>query len=401
MSSQQYRERALCQQSRTERRCRPTQPWAARGLVLAMVLVVAHLVGCRPSPVEPLHLSPEQRQARADVLLASSGRLDGPGAAVLITIDGEVVYRQSVGFADLDQGAPITSQTNFRLASISKQITAMGILLLAEEGRLELDDPMIRYLPELEAFGPDITLRHLLIHTAGLPEVYDRLTSRAADGRPRNLDLLPALAAVGTPRFQAGQRFEYCNVCYDMLALITERVSGQDFDSFLDQRIFTPLGMEGTSTYQCPDPDIEQRALGYRPKKRSFVEFDADPLNCILGAGGIYSNLEDLQRWLGGLDQATLVPAQRLAEAFTSGTLENGEPVDYGFGWTLDSYRGLRRQSHTGSWVGFRNYISRYPEIGLALIMLSNHSDFDRQPLAERLVDLYLDQAAAKHVPAG
>ncbi len=392
VSSQQYREKTLSKRSQIVPRLRPVVLGPGRILVLLWAL---RSLACGPSSIEPLRLSPSQRQVQANALLASSGQLDGPGVAVLMAIEGEVVYRQSVGFADLDRGTLITSKTNFRLGSISKQITAMAIMLLAEEGKLDLDDPMIRHLPELANFGPDITLRNLLIHTAGLPEVYDGLTTQAADERPRNSDLIAALKAVGKPRFQAGQRFEYCNVCYDLLALVTERVSSQDFGTFLDERIFTPLGMHGTSSYQCPDPDIDRRALGYRPRRRNFVEFDADRLNCILGAGGIYSNLEDLHLWLRSLDQATLLPAQRLAEAFTSGTLDSGESVDYGFGWTLDSYRGLKRQSHTGSWVGFRNYISRYPEVGLTLIMLANHSDFDRELLAERLADLYLDRAAA------
>ena len=398
MASKQYRDRTRSSRDHPAARLGHLAPWSIRVLTLFWALVA---LTCAPSTVEPLHLSMEQRQLRADTLLAASGRPDGPGVAVLIAIDGAVVYRHAVGLADLEQGTAVTQRTNFRLASVSKQITAMALMILAEEGRLDIDDSMVQYLPELAVFGPDITLRHLLIHTAGLPEVYDRLTTEAADGWPRNGDLLPALTAMGTPRFSAGQRFEYCNVCYDLLALIIERVSGEDYGTFLDRRIFTPLDMQRSTTYQCPEPEIDVRALGYQPRRRHFVEFDADPLNCILGAGGIYSNLEDMQRWLQGLDGATLVSPQSLDEAFTSGTLENGEPVGYGFGWTLDSYRGLQRQSHTGSWVGFRNYISRFPEVGLTLIMLSNHSDFDRQPLAEDLTDLYLDLAVPSTAPQG
>lgn len=369
--------------------------WVAQlGWLFVLVWIVGSTASCRHQ-VRPLHLTLEQRLARVDALLADSGHISGPGTAALITIDGDVVYRSCRGLANLDTGAPITAQTNFRLASVSKQITAMSIMILAEEGRLDYDDSMIQYLPKLEIYGSDITLRDLLVHTAGLPDVYDLLPAQISGRFPNNSDLIPALVDIGEPLFEAGQRFDYCNVCYDMLAMVVEKVSGQTFDTFLQHRIFDPLEMTRSTTYQCPEPLIPQRALGYRPQHRTFVEYDADSLNCILGAGGIYSNLEDLHRWNQGLETETLVSHQALQEAFTPGTLDSGELIDYGFGWTLDTYRGVRRASHTGSWVGFRNYTARYPDAGLTIILLSNRSDFERQRLAEQLADLYLDLSLA------
>lgn len=362
--------------------------------ILMLSWLLASTTACSNSTVKPLNLDLQQRQARADALLnRSAAGGPSPGTATLIAINGEVVYRQSKGLADIGLQEPITAQTNFRLASISKQMTAMTIMLLAEEGRLDYADSMVQYLPQLDVYGPEITLRHLLIHTAGLPDVYGLLPSAIDGRRPGNRDLIPALVEVGKPLFPAGQRFDYCNVCYDILAMVVEEVSGRPFSTFLEERVFRPLGMNRSTTFLCPSPNIADRALGYRPKGSGFAEFDSDPLNCILGAGGIYSSVEDLHRWTRALDDATLVSATTLAEAFTSGTLDDGEPVDYGFGWTLDVYRGQSRASHTGSWVGFRNYIARYPDAGLTILMLSNRSDFERQRLADRLADLFLDLA--------
>ena len=326
--------------------------------------------------------------------MAATGGTNDPGTATLITVRGEVVYQGVRGLANLKSQEPITPQTNFRLASVSKQMTAMAIQLLVEDDRLSLDDTMVQHLPQLEVYGTAITVRHLLLHTAGLPDVYGDLPLSIDGRRPIHRDLLPALVDVGEPLFPAGQRFDYCNVCYDVLAMIVEEVSGERFEDFLDTRIFKPLGMEHTTTYQCPRPDIPRRALGYRPLRGAFVENDEDSLNCILGAGGIYSSLDDMQRWTVGLERSTLVAPQSMAEIFTSGTLDNGEPVDYGFGWTLETYRNQRRASHTGSWVGFRNYIAMFPESQMTVIMLSNRSDFERQRLADRLADLFLDLAS-------
>ncbi len=348
---------------------------------------------CQSSSVKPLNLNLAQRQSRADVLMTATGGADEPGTAALITVRGEVVYQRCQGLANLDSREAITPQTNFRLASISKQMTAMAVKLLAEDQRLSLDDTMVQHLPELKVYGPDITLRHLLLHTAGLPDVYGELPVSINGHRPSNRDLLPALVDLGEPLFPAGQRFDYCNVCYDVLAMVIEEVSGQSFENFLEGRIFQPLGMQQTTTYQCPEPDIPHRALGYRPSGGSFIETDEDSLNCMMGAGGIYASLDDMQRWTTGLEKSTLLPPQSMAEIFTSGTLDDGEPVDYGFGWTLETYRDQPRASHTGSWVGFRNYIAFYPQADMTVIMLSNRSDFERQRLADRLADLFLDLA--------
>lgn len=371
----------------------PSSAVALLRRTVAWLCIVVGTTSCGHQSVQPMHLSLDQRQARVDALLAETGHDTGPGTAALILVDGDIAYRGCRGLANLDTGEAITPQTNFRLASVSKQITAMAVMMLADEGRLSYDDSMVEHLPELAVYGPDISVRNLLQHTAGLPDVYGLLATRVSGRFPSNDDLLPALVDVGAPLFPAGQRFDYCNVCYDMLALIVEKVSGESFGSFLQKHIFTPLEMAHSTTYQCPEPEIAHRALGYRPHRRSFVEFDADSLNCILGAGGIYSNLEDLQRWNQALESEALVPRSTLQEAFTTGTLDSGEPIDYGFGWTLDTYRGTRRASHTGSWVGFRNYTARFPDVGLTIVLLSNRSDFERQRLAERLADLYLDLA--------
>ena len=321
--------------------------------LLITIVVCLALAGCGGD------LPPTGRPdlaARIDALFAPLATGDSPGAAVIVIRNDEVLHAAGYGYADLQSREPITPQTSFRLASVSKQFTAMAIMILADRGELDYDDPLVKYLPELGPFGEKITLRHLLTHTSGLPDYYDVLEKETVEGMPDTEQAMQFLAAWDEPPlFAPGERYEYSNPGYEMLALVVERVSGQRFGRFLEDNIFAPLGMTDTVVRDSTEPEIPNRALGYTRKEGSFELLDEHPLNHIIGSGGMYSTVEDLARW----DQRprrrdTGADAQPWRRRGHPCELTGGEEYPYGFGWRLGHYGGLgRRLCHGGDWLGF------------------------------------------------
>jgi CubicO group peptidase (beta-lactamase class C family) len=324
---------------------------------------------------------------------------------VIVIQDGKILKKAGYGMADLERGVPIESDTAFRLASVSKQITAMAIMLLEEEGRLGYDDPLTRFLPELSRFGDDLTIRHLLTHTGGLPDYYDVMVEVSGVERPLTKHALDVFSGWGEPLFAPGERYEYSNPGYELLALIVERASGRKFPEFVEGRIFAPLGMTHSVVMDEPSPHIAKRALGYRKNGDAFEVYDDDPLNYIFGSGGIYSTVEDLYHWDQALYGEQLVRAETLAEAFRPVRYNSGEAYPYGFGWGLEDHLGRRRVSHAGGWVGFSTFIARYVDDRFSVIVLTNLEDADAEGLANSIAGIYLagDAEAGKvsHANAG
>lgn len=309
-----------------------------------------------------------------------------PGAAVMVIRDGEIVHQAGYGFANLEKQTPITADSAFRLASVSKQFTAMAIMVLSEDGALSIDDPVSRYLPELAPYV-GVTIRHMITHTSGLPEYYDLIDT--STGMPTNADALAFLATMAEPAFAPGEQYEYSNPAYDMVAPLVESVSGHDFATFMRQRVFDPAGMHNSSIFDHSEPAIPHRVTGYEPDGEGFRVNDHDPLNHIVGSGGMYSTLNDFFRWDRVLYGESLVSRTTIDAAFTPGRLNNGESTDYGFGWRIEDYIGHRRVRHGGSWIGFRTHIARYPDDGLSIVILSNRADFDPESYVDPITDVY------------
>jgi len=353
----------------------------ARSLVLLCAALAWACAGAEPDPDAAVRR------------LLSDHRSDAPGAAVIVIRNGVVVERAAWGMADLEHGVPIATDTAFRLASVSKQFTAMAIMMLAEEGRLSIDDPVTRFLPELSRFGDALTIRHLLTHTGGLPDYYDVMVEISGVERPRTRDALAVLAVWGEPLFAPGERYEYSNPGYELLALIVEEASGEPYSEFVETRIFAPLGMTSSVVFDERAPGIARRAIGYRSEGDGFAVYDDDPLNHVIGSGGIYSTVEDLARWDQALYGEELVRADTLAEAFRPSRLASGEEIPYGFGWRVEEHHGRRRVSHGGEWVGFQNFIARYPDDRVSVVVLSNLVETDSEGLADALAALILGEA--------
>jgi N-acyl-D-aspartate/D-glutamate deacylase len=364
---------------------------AGRSFLLATVASTL-VLSCASRPSNP--------SSAVDALFAGRTSAHTPGAAVMVIRDGEIIYKSAWGMADLENGVAFETDTSSRLGSVSKQFTAMAVMMLEEEGKLDYDDPIIRFLPELSRLGEMITIRHLLNHSSGLPDYYDVIVEITGVERPLTRHALDVYAHWGEPAFPAGQRYEYSNPGYELLALIVERASGEAFGDFLETHIFTELGMSQTVVLDDRHPELDKRAYGYRREADGYSLYDDDPLNYIAGSGGVYSSVEDLYRWDQALYGEKLVSMATLKQALSPARLADGKRYPYGFGWRLDENFGVRRITHSGSWVGFRAFISRYVDEGFSVIVLSNLAEMDAEGMADTIAAIYLAESGRPDRPA-
>lgn len=328
-------------------------------------------------------------RARAvDALFADYSGVAVPGASVIVIRDGRVIFRSAYGMADLERRIPATTHTDYRLASMTKQFTAMAIMLLAADGRLRYDQPVREILPELPLAAAPVTIRHLLNHTSGVLD-YEDLIPDTQTVQVHDRDVLALLAAHDSVYFPGGTHYRYSNSGYCLLALVVERVSGMPFARFLRERIFAKLGMAGTVAHQDGVDTVPRRAYGYTPDSGRFRASDQSVTSATLGDGGVYTSVEDLVAWDRALSSATLVDQATLQLATTPPVLQN-DSTQYGFGWFVDNYRGVPRWRHTGETSGFRNAIQRYPDRRFTVIVLTNRNGGDPGTIAERITDLLL-----------
>lgn len=315
-----------------------------------------------------------------------------PGAAVLLLHNGRTVIRRGYGLADLEQGAPVTPATNFRLASVTKQFTAAAILLLAEDGRLGLDDPARNWLPTLPAATGAVTIRQLLTHTSGLIDYEDvmpaSMTAQLHDG-----SVLELLETQDRAYFPPGTAWRYSNGGYALLALIIERTSGRSFAQFLRDRIFRPLGMTGTVAHQEGVSTVANRAFGYSDVNGAWERADQSPTSAVLGDGGIYSSIDDLAKWDAALEDDRLLGTASRRLAFAPATPTDDPAVAYGFGWRIagDSLW------HSGETMGFRNVLVRFPERRMTVVILTNRNEGEPYRTALAIVERGRDVGLAEN----
>lgn len=352
-----------------------------RTAALAILALLAAGCGAREDP----------RGARIDALLrAYTGSV--PGAAVLVLEDGVPVFRRAYGLADLERRTPVTAATDFRLASMTKQFTAAAILLLAQDRRLTLDDPVRRWLPSLPPAAEPVTLRQLLTHTAGLID-YEDLIPADATRQVHDADVLAMLERENRTYFPPGSRYRYSDTGYALLALVVERASGRDFASFLRARIFIPLGMYSSLAYQAGVSRVPRRAFGYSASGSAWKRTDQSLTSAVLGDGGVYSSIDDLAKWDAALYDTRLLARESLEAAFTPGTDSDDPAVRYGFGWRISG----ETLWHSGETVGFRNVIVRWPARHFTVIVLTNRDQPAPYALALAIAKLYFPQADAGH----
>jgi CubicO group peptidase (beta-lactamase class C family) len=342
-------------------------------------------------------LSPDVA-AGIDDLFAFTREGRHPGAAVMVIHDGAVEHRRGYGLADLEAGTPIGGDTAFYLGSLAKAFTAMAVMLLAETGKVQYDQPVRRVVPELPAFMGPITVRHLLQHTGGLPD-YFRLSKRrdlAELTGYTNGDVLAWVCRLEGLDYAPGERRQYSNAGYVLLAILVARAAGQPFARFLQERIFTPLGMRRTLVYDETEPDVSPLAHGYfggtSPDDPTYQRWDYNLRTA--GGGGIFSTIDDLYHWDQALFTERLVSSATLAQAWTPGHLNDGSTFGYGFGWEIGSIRGRRRLAHSGSLAAYHARLLRFPDDRWTVIVLANADRVNAVTSAEQIAALCLPEAA-------
>jgi CubicO group peptidase (beta-lactamase class C family) len=315
-----------------------------------------------------------------------------PGAAVLIRKNGHTVFSQGYRLADLRTSASIDDQTNFRLASVSKQFTAMAIMLLVHDGKLRYDQNLAEIFPGFPAYGRAITVRHLLNHTSGLADYETLMEAKEKTAGPiwsttkqiRDDEVFVLLAQQEAGDFAPGTNWAYSNSGYVVLGLIVAKISGLPFPEFLQRRMFVPLQMSHTIAYVNGQNTIRHRAYGYSKKDGHFIDTDQSSTSATLGDGGIYSNLRDLARWDEALASNKLLSKAQMAPA-----ADPVPPKSYGFGWFLNPIDRHSRMWHAGETSGFRTVIERFPTESLSIVILCNRTDLDPADLAEKIVPRY------------
>lgn len=377
-----------------------SRPWSIGSASLALLLVTA----CNPSEVSSTNVSASSPTARVepqvsqpiheeiDALAEASLVPDGPGVAVLVIQDNQILHAEGYGLSDLDTQTPITPETVFDLASVSKQMTAIAVLKLMEQGQLDLEAPVSQYLPEFSDLNPNnpVTIRDLLYHTSGLND-YTGEAWDGSDSEFANLDLEAHLTWLNDQGAldEPGIAYEYSNSGYALLALIVQRVSGQPFTAFMATEIFQPLGMASTQVYRQLGQTIPNQAMGYIVYDDENIEPSSFP-SVIAGDGNVFSSIIDLAQYDIALRQNQILSEQTLALAFTPGQFADGSVIDdggegYGMGWAIaEDY-----VHHGGSWLGTSTYYRHYLDPAVSIIVLSNDAAYDPVALSEAIADLF------------
>jgi CubicO group peptidase (beta-lactamase class C family) len=384
-----------------------------RGEVRTMRRVVAAMVAAGLLVAVAIGQDAKTKDSGTEKIFSGIVKPGEPGLAVLVRRDGNTVFQRGYGVRDFRTKAAIDERTNFRLASVTKQFTAMAVMLLVHDKKLKYETTLGEIFLEFPEYGRKITVRQLLNHTAGLPDYEDLMDavekakgpSWNAEKQIQDAEVLELLEKESKGKFVAGAKWDYSNSGYVMLGIIVAKIAGKSYGDFLQERIFRPLGMKNTIVFQKRKNEVANRAFGHSKEGDSFKETDQSSTSATLGDGGVYSNLEDLAKWDDGLRNHKLLSAEEMKpglEPAKFGGAGNavlpddapaalhGVPVEYGFGWFLDPYKGHKRMWHYGDTMGFKTAIERFTKDRLTIIVLCNRTDLDPGALANRVADLLL-----------
>lgn len=369
-------------------------------LLCLLSLPATAAVAATPEPVQW-----SGKSAAVDTIFSEFAKPDAPGCAVGVILHGKFVYKNAYGMASLEYDVPLSTASVFRIASVSKQFTAMSILLLAEQGKLNLDADVHEYLPDLMNYGYTVTLRQMLHHTAGMadygdsPELFpnamgqkfrwgneDYLSTDEFYSKVRDVPL----------RHPPDTKFLYSNFAYFLLGRVVESASGMSLRDYAAQNIFTPLSMSHTQFNDDVNRVIKNEATGYRKKANGEFELYMTNLPYV-GDGGIYTTIDDFLKWdqnyyanrLGKASQ-DLIRTMQTPGPHTRET-GDGEEIEYALALQVSRNKGHRQISHSGSWVAFTTYYTRIPDLGFSVVTFCNSDQAAASRLGKQVIDAYLD----------
>ena len=345
--------------------------------------------------------APENLPAKVDAIFQKMDSTVSPGCSLSVIKDGKIIYERGYGMADLDHNIPNTPTTVFHVASMSKQITAASILLLAQQGKLSLDDPVRKYIPELPDFGTPVTIRQLIHHTSGLRDQWDLL---GLSGWRYSLDLITnddVLYVVSHQKelnFPPGTKHLYSNTGYTLLGEVVKRVSGKTLREFTTENIFQPLGMKNTHFRDDHAEIIKNIAYGYEPAKDTFrlsvTNFDT------VGATSLMTTVEDLALWDENFYNPRVGGPDLIKQMLERGKLNNGEQLDYASGLVIATYRGLNTVDHGGADAGYRADLIRFPDQHFSAACLCNLATANPSDLTRKVAEIYLAKQMKPADPA-
>ena len=350
---------------------------------LAAVLVLSGLA----APLAAQGIGP-----RIDSVFAEYATTDGPGCIVGVRRGGETIHARAYGMANLEYGVPLSPETISESGSVAKQFTAAALVLLAQDGRLALDDEVHRYLPELPDFGAPITIRMLLNHTSGLRDQW-ALLSLMGNPPGRQVHTVPSVLHLATKQrmlnFAPNSEYLYSNMGYVLAGIIVQRVSGRTLQQFTAERLFRPLGMTHTEWREDYRKVVPGRATAYARERNAWVQ--DMPFTMVVGNGGLLSTVGDWLIWNDALANGTIPGGPALVRTLeTHGRLTDGTEIDYALGLTVTTWKGLREVSHGGATAGYRTFLARWPERNTSLALLCNAGNANSAMLAHRVADVVL-----------
>jgi len=336
--------------------------------------------------------------AAVDAIFADFSGSDTPGCAVAVSRDGQTTLTRAYGMANLEFDVPNTPETIFEPGSVSKQFTAAATIMLSLDGKISLDDDIRDYLPELPDYGEPIRIRDLLNHTSGLR---DWGSVAAIGGWPRTtrvhthvqvLDIASRQKALNYP---PGKYYSYTNTGYNLQAIIIERVTGKTFEEFSQERVFGPLGMTHTRWRDDFTEIVKNRSVAYRPDGEGGWKM-LMPFENVVGNGGLLTTVGDLLKFARNLDTGEVGGPEFLAEMHRQGVLDSGQQIAYASGLFVGKYKGIREISHSGGTAGYRGFLTRFPDYGLAVALMCNAANANPGRMAHEVADLYLGDALAE-----
>jgi CubicO group peptidase (beta-lactamase class C family) len=321
---------------------------------------------------------------------AEMQRQNIPGLALLIARDGNIIRAQGFGVSNVEHQVPVKPETVFQSGSMGKQFTATAIMMLMEEGKIGLDDPIAKYLKDAPATWNNVSVRQLLSHTAGFTDYPDNFNFRADYTEDQLLKIISGVPLAFAP----GTKWSYSNLGYATLGILIHQVTGKFYGDFLQQRIFHPLGMETTRIINEADI-IPNRAAGYRSVKGELKNQEwVSPTVNTTADGSLYFSILDLAKWDAALYTEKLLKRSSLEQMWTPAKFNNGSPNPdrYGFGWYITSNHGRRVVGHSGAWQGFKAHISRYVDDKLTIVVLANLAGSDPKRISDHVAEIYLSE---------